>query len=328
MSQGVVSAVINENFRNIRVSPEVREKILQTASALGYRPNSGARAMRTGLHHNIGYFLDTIPGFMEETDFPDFKAGVYDAAAQHDFHVTLIRLPNVAGSPRNPIPRAFREAHLDGLILNNMGGLTAELQRAILTSGFPIVYLNEKHEQNAVYFNDFQDTYFLTELLIRRGYRRITFFSEPQSNLRHYSGLDRHEGYLRAMMAHGLSPQLRIWEPAGDKAEIVQWLRSAARPELVLCCRDRDALLIQTCAHIAGLSIPRDLGLASASHEQRLHDYFYTPLLTMIQPRYDAARAAVELVLAMVYNPSERTRPARVFRAQLREGPSAPGIKP
>lgn len=326
VSQSVVSAVLNGNYSTIRVSPAVRNRILQTAALVGYRPNSGARAMRTGLHHNIGYFLDTIPGFMAETDFPEFKAGVYDAAARHDCHVTVIRLPADNAAVHQSIPRAFREAHLDGLILNNMGGLTPEWQRAILTCGFPIVYLNEKHPTNAVYFEDYEDARWLTEYLIARGYRRLAYFSEPPINLRHYSDADRREGYLAAMRSRGLVPELKTWDPASPKTDIIQWLTSSSRPDVVLCSRDRDALVVQTCALAAGLRIPQDFALASASHEQRLFDYFIVPVTTMVQPRYDAARAAVDMLWDLIRNRASPSRPAKVFRAKLREGSTTPAI--
>ena len=111
VSQCVVSAVLNNNFTKIRVAPAVRERVRSKAQSLGYRVNTGARAMRTRKYFNIGYFLANIPGTMAEIDFPEFRAGAYDAAVAQDYHVSLIRLPTTASEKVNPIPKAFREAH-------------------------------------------------------------------------------------------------------------------------------------------------------------------------------------------------------------------------
>ena len=46
VSQAVVSAVLNDNFKNIGVSPVVAKRIRLKAESLGYRVNSGARASR------------------------------------------------------------------------------------------------------------------------------------------------------------------------------------------------------------------------------------------------------------------------------------------
>ncbi|MCS7048461.1 MAG: LacI family transcriptional regulator [Verrucomicrobiae bacterium] len=279
--------------------------------------------MRTGLYHNLGYFLDTAPGAMEENDFPEFRAGVFDAASARDFFVSLIRLPN-RDFAKNPIPKAFREAHLDTLILNNMGGLTPELQQAILTSGFPIVYLNEKHDTNAVYFDDYEDTRMLTEYVIQRGYKRIAFFAENTRRPQHYSEQLRQAAFIATMQAHRLAPEVQRWHFREERTQIINWLRSAQRPQAVLCYRDRDALTLQSCATEAGLRIPQDLAVASASNEQRLDDYFVVPLTTLVQPRYDAAVAAVHMALDLVLDRKIATRPAKVYRATLREGESVP----
>lgn len=323
VSQGVVSAVLSGKPSPIRVSAGVRRRVLEVAAEAGYRPDSSARAMRTGLYHNIGYFLDTAPGAMEENDFPEFRAGVFDAAAARDFYVSLIRLPN-RDFVKNPIPKAFREAHLDALILNNMGGLTTELQQAILTSGFPIVYLNEKHETNAVYFDDHEDMRQLTEYVLQRGYRRVAFFSEDTRRPAHYSEVSRQEAYTSVMRAHQLTPEVRRWHFREQRDQIVDWLRSSHRPHAIICNRDRDALMLQSCATDAGVRVPHDLAVASASNERRLDDYFVVPLTTLVQPRYEAAVAAVEMAMDLVFDRKASTRPAKVLQATLREGKSVP----
>ena len=329
VSQCVVSAVLNNNFTKIRVAPAVRERVRSKAQSLGYRVNTGARAMRTRKYFNIGYFLANIPGTMAEIDFPEFRAGAYDAAVAQDYHVSLIRLPTTASEKVNPIPKAFREAHLDALVINQMGGgFASELQRAILASGFPVVYLNDKQATNALYFDDYGSARQLTEYLIAQGYRRIQYLTEPIAESPHYSTLDRREGYLAAMAAQDLLPTFQSLETTASRGELIRWLRSSERPEVVFCARDRDALLLQTCAHAAGLRIPEDLAMVSGSNERRLDDYFLVPLTTMVPPRYEMATAAIQMALSMVGNSLVTTKPAVVFEAKLRGGASAPARTP
>ena len=97
---------------------------------------------------------------------------------------------------------------------------------------------------------------------------------------------------------------------------------------MVFCARDRDALLLQTCAHAAGLRIPEDLAMVSGSNERRLDDYFLVPLTTMVPPRYEMATAAIQMALSMVGNSLVTTKPAVVFEAKLRGGASAPARTP
>ncbi len=325
VSQGVVSAVLNENFTKIRVAPAVQQRVRNKAQALGYRINAGARAMRTRRYFNVGYFLANTPGTMAEIDFPEFRAGAYDAAVAQDYHVSLIRLPSTVRGKINPIPKAFREAHLDALVINQMGGgFTTELHRSILASGFPVVYLNDKQPTNALYFDDFKSAQLLTEHLIKQGYRRIQYLAEPVAESRHYSTMDRREGYMATMTAHGLTPTFQTLDPDAPRDELIRWLRGAQKPEAIFCSRDRDALLLQTYAYAAGLRIPEDLAVASGSNERRLDDYFIVPLTTMIPPRYEMATAAIKMVLSMVGTNVSHTQPAIDFTAELRVGASTP----
>jgi DNA-binding LacI/PurR family transcriptional regulator len=280
--------------------------------------------MRTRRYFNVGYFVATVPGEMTGVDFPEFRSGACDAAASHDYHLSLIRLPAVFSPQINPIPKAFREAHLDALVVNSMGGVSPEIQQAITRSGFPVVYLNEKRPVNAVYFDDEKAGRELTAYLIGQGYRRIAFVSEPLEQLRHYSGTDRREGYAAVMCEQGLEPEFFTLEPRGSRLAAAAWLRSPQRPEAVVCNRDRDALLLQTCAAEAGWRIGEHLAVASASNERLLDDYFRVPLTTMVQPRYECAAAAVRMAISMVGEPAGSERPAVVLKAGLRVGGSTP----
>lgn len=218
VSQGVVSAVLSGKPSPIRVSAGVRRRVLEVAAEAGYRPDSSARAMRTGLYHNIGYFLDTAPGAMEENDFPEFRAGVFDAAAARDFYVSLIRLSN-RDFAKNLILKVFEEGHLEALSPNNMAGLIARLQQTILMKGFRIVYSIEKCGSNAVFFIDREDTRQLGGHTLQLGTRCAGFFIEDTQPPRASQWGGRQEAYR----------QLGEWTSARWKIAAGTFARNAAR---------------------------------------------------------------------------------------------------
>lgn len=324
VSQCVVSRVLSNAQPAVRVSAELRERIQRTSARLGYRLDSGARAMRTRRYFNIGYFVATVPGEMTDVDFPEFRTGACDAAARCDYHLSLIRMPALVSDQIHPIPKAFREAHLDALVVNSMGGLSADIERAISQCGFPVIYLNEKRPTNAVYFDDLKAGRNSTEHLLTQGYRRIAFVSEPLEQLRHYSGRDRRAGYETVLRQHGLPAQFWTLDPRRSRSATVAWLRGAQRPEAVVCNRDRDALLLQTCAAEAGLRWGEELAVVSASNEPLLDDYFRLPLTAMVQPRYECAATTVRMAIGLIGKPATAELPATVLEATLRVGKTAP----
>ena len=60
VSTAVVSVVLNNGAGNIRVSAEVRKKIIDLAKELNYRPNSLARGLKTGKSNTIGLLVSDI----------------------------------------------------------------------------------------------------------------------------------------------------------------------------------------------------------------------------------------------------------------------------
>ena len=326
VSQAVVSAVLNDNFKNIGVSPVVAKRIRLKAESLGYRVNSGARAMRMRQNFNLGYFVAMGQAPRLECDNPEYRAGVYDRAAALDYHISMIRLAPLGSTMEQAIPKAFREGHLDALLINQYIGLNPEIDHEITTSDFPVVVLNDKHPINAVYPDEIAAASQMTEYLIAQGYRRITFLAEQISGS-HYSEHDRWEGHMLAMVKHGLRPVFQPL-PIGDikkrQTSLQDWLRSDQRPEAVLCADDYYALRVQMSAAEIGLRYPDDFALASVGKEPSLEEYFRVPLTTMLLPRYEMATAAVTMAIAMVNAAVSLNQPAQVFQSQLCPGESAP----
>jgi DNA-binding LacI/PurR family transcriptional regulator len=70
---------------------------------LNYRPNLSARSMHRGRFFNIGYFAASSD--CGEQDFAPFRAGIYDAASEQDFHVMMIRLPLNRSKDPDVVPK-------------------------------------------------------------------------------------------------------------------------------------------------------------------------------------------------------------------------------
>ena len=84
---GTVSRALN-NYPD--VSPTTRERIVETAQRLGYRPNQMARNLSSKHNHNIALILS---GFLEEQLINDFDVqlmkGCYQYAVKNDVEISI-----------------------------------------------------------------------------------------------------------------------------------------------------------------------------------------------------------------------------------------------
>jgi len=311
VSQAIVSVVLSGNTRNIGVSPEVADRVLSAAKRLNYRPNLSARSMRQGRFFNIGYFAASSD--CGEHDFAQFRAGIYDAASEQGFHVMMIRLPSNLSKDPDVVPRTFREAHLDAMIINPMTlSINAIKEMVGSDNTLPIVYLNVKEEFGSVYVDDYHGARLATGHLFDQGFRRIAFFhAHVPKQTDHYSRKDRIAGYSSFMAEHGLVAQIKKLEvdiysaepttsdELASRASMRDWLQGPNIPEAVFCNNDSEAMAFQQLLYELKLRVPEDIAVIGYDDDEicRLSS---PPMSTIHIPRYEMAVAAVNMAVSMI----------------------------
>src|SRR3954471_13447507 len=203
-----------------RYSAETRKRVLEAAQAMGYKPNSSARAMRSGrigcaalvLSRSHQSILSHIPvGLLD---------GLDDELAHHNMHLTVSRLTDEQLSRDDFLPKVLREYMADGMIVNYTHEIPPRMLELIHAHHTPAVWVNAKLAQDCVYPDDFTAAESTTARLIGLGHRRIALlhlmspgifgpikFEEARPRF-HYSVADRAEGYAGAMLRAGLKPRL------------------------------------------------------------------------------------------------------------------------
>lgn len=92
VSQAAASvALSNRRNRNIRISDETREKILEAAAKLGYVPNQNARHLKSGKNRIISVFTyeDMFP-IDSMNEFHSFFNGIQMAAAENGYDLLIV----------------------------------------------------------------------------------------------------------------------------------------------------------------------------------------------------------------------------------------------
>ncbi|MGI5282409.1 LacI family DNA-binding transcriptional regulator [Nonomuraea polychroma] len=109
-----------------RVSEATRAAVAQVAERLGYVPNGSARHLRKASTGTIGLHVPEV--LTRSSYYMSFVFGVVEAAARHDYDVTLI----TSGQRRSRPPR------VDGLVLGDpLGG--DPVVESLMGTGLPTV---------------------------------------------------------------------------------------------------------------------------------------------------------------------------------------------
>lgn len=315
MSDRAVSQALNPHESNVKLSPDTVIRIQKLAEERNYRPHTSAQAMRSGRFFNLGFFEAKSTSIAFPLRGSD--RGVYDAAARLNYRVVLIKLPLDTSKAHNPIPSVFREAHLDTLVVSNAGRLTPECKEAIALSGLPVVYLNEKMAENAVYVDDIGGAQNITRHLIEQGRKRIVYLhtlSEDFDDLEHYSVRDRIIGYEMAMRELGRTPEVLRFKHAWED-ELGPWLAHNQNVDAIVCPGDFAAILMFRALYNTGLKIPRDIALTGYGDD--FSELSPVKLTTMHIPFYEMAVAAAEMAISLISNRAEVNKPSEVFSTQL-----------
>lgn len=309
VSQGVVSAVLRNDRSKVRFSDEVRDRVQAVARRMNYKPDVGARTMRSRKTRTIGLLLSHpkdvpyVPG--------EIYTGITRRAAELGYYVSFIHDPARLNHPEEEaLPRSFEELAVDGYLVLHTGGIAQRLRRALRTCGLPIVYLNDRRPSNSVYPDDVSGGRLAAEHLLAQGYKRPCFcVPDVPKDYLHFSIGDRFEGFSSVLGNHPAGARKLVGPHSESFQDWVEFLRpiflaapADQRPDMLVCYTDHVALFVANALHVLGLSIPKDVGLIGFNDEliQRLAP---VRLTTVAVPWLELAETALNRLIQVIESP-------------------------
>jgi LacI family transcriptional regulator len=134
MSPSTVSAVLN-NRSYCWAAESSRRKIMDAATALGYRPNLAARALRGGPTHTLGLITAAL-----NIEVTALKVEGFEAAARAAGYVTMIAYNANDAAIEDRLVTKFVDRDVDGLVVFPAeSGPHAELRRVLGTGQTPVL---------------------------------------------------------------------------------------------------------------------------------------------------------------------------------------------
>lgn len=336
VSAMAASTVLNGARTSSRIAPETRERILEAARRLRYRPNAAARALANRRMDTLGVSMVIEGGDLNQY-FLDVFNGVLEAASRENQNTTVFSLHNWA-EDAGRVAR-FCDGRIDGMIL--IAPVFSRETAEHLPDHTPFVSVHANVAVPGVINLETDEeagAYNLVRHLLSRGHRRIMHLAGTRGLL----GAERRiEGYKRALTEAGIAfdPALLLdasYSTTGGRQAIRSWLaksRGIQMPEAVFCANDSIAMGCLEALAEAGVRVPDDVSVAG--FDDTLGARTTVPQLTTVrQPLRAMGARAVEILLDRIRHPVAKASPRVavpcVFHTELvlRNSTSAPPTAP
>jgi LacI family transcriptional regulator len=300
-SIATVSYVLNNNKRYLR--PELRERVLRAADALGYVKNAAASSLR-GRRRGILAIL--VPQFGNDF-FTRICVEVEEVARRAGFVVTICNSNESPDQERSILERLVSQ-RIDGCILcpalsrnDNARFLQRHRLPAIILER-PLGTATPKHD--FVGHDNFQSGYLATRKLLEAGHRRIAYlgWDSPIPNIH-----DRERGYRAALTEFGVAA-LPQWVQLGALTidggrELVERLPLGEITALVLGTHHEMAKGVLLRLQDKRVQWPGDLSLVLIGTPE-WSDLLRPSLACVQRPEAEMGGAAASLLLEKLRNPA------------------------
>ncbi|MCK5137712.1 MAG: LacI family DNA-binding transcriptional regulator [Bacteroidales bacterium] len=310
VSIGLVSIVLSGKSKERRISDELAAKVIETAKALGYRPNQLARGLRTGKSGIIGLLVADI----SNPFFGKMARYIENEAAKLEYQVMF------GSSDENPeklenLVNMFASRQVDGMIIVPVFQSESFLL-SLQEQSIPFVFIDrycEGVDEDAVVSDNYLGSYQLTSLLIKKGYGKIAAFA----NDLHLSNIkDRMHGYTTALKDSGLNYPVEDFIFEVDFDQLDTRLEAMLKQALENGCDAfffaNNKLGISSLKYFdkVGLTIPEDIGIVCFDNPEAFQ--VAKPGITCVEQPIELMCAKAINILSRKIEGKTESKPERI----------------
>jgi LacI family transcriptional regulator len=292
----IASRVLNSD-PSVSIRPETRERILEAAARLNYRPNALARGLRLrrtmslGIIINLAYYYENAEILM-----------AVERAAASAGYVTLIADTADFATRGEAYHRLLIERRVDGLLIASVLVSDAFIQE-LQEEGLPFVVLNRRVPGvgPTASVDDALGMQVAVRHLAELGHERIAYLAGP-------AAVDpasrRLAGFQAGMREAGLRVPPSYVRPCPVDDESVflateELLAVKPRPTALMVWSPTSAVPALAAVRRLGLRLPADVSMV-AFNDSPIASYLEPPLTTVHMPLAEMAHAGVEALLALM----------------------------
>ncbi len=284
LSKGTVSKALNIPAEQCPVREATRERVMQAAKDLGYRPSWLARALAKQKTHTVGLLyarlMPPVVGIYERLIV------ILAASLQHrGYHLVLVSLAD-----SDEAGQMVLDQRVDGCVV--IEEITPGIEAVLREAEVPVALVNLQTDLPGlkVLVDDHGGGRMVTEHLLGLGHRRVVFLDPTEKELAHFSHGQRVAGYEQAMRDAGLGGQARLVK-SPVAAFAAETARSAERATGVIVYSHLEAIALMQALWRHGLRVPQDISVATFN-DVPVTELTIPPLTTVAVPTREMGHQA------------------------------------
>ncbi|MEV5974185.1 LacI family DNA-binding transcriptional regulator [Streptomyces sp. NPDC051921] len=292
LSKTTVSAALNGTGR---LSPAVREKAIETARRMGYRPNATARQLRAGRARLIGYVVGEFAGepwtYLDSPYFAQLTSATASAALRHGYALVML--------PAGTLQREWADLPLDAVIVADPVE-DDPLVEDFLAARIPVFSDASVADRPGAHWVDLDVDAAVRESLdhLRAGGARRTALVLPDSTTRFHREV---LAAYRAWCAAHAAEELVTLVPEPGNGPVVRAVERALgalpHPDGLFVVAEASPPLVMDAARRLGLSVPGDVRVVCVSEDDSAA-HADPPVSTLSLRPADVAEEGITLLVS------------------------------
>ena len=286
------SAVSRTFTPGASVSAVTREKVMQAAAQLGYRPNALARAVISGRSRLVAFLVASL-----DNQFYPIVSEKLSRRLQADGYQVLLFMTDPGN--QDEVVRRILEYQVEAVVMAS-ATLSSGLARECAATGIPVLTLNRyvsSSPASSITSDNIEGGRLIARHLVEGGHERIAFIAGAEDSS---TSRDREAGFYKGLAEMGVVPFARevggyTFDGAAGAAR--RLFGAAQRPDAVFVANDHMAFSVMDVIRSEfRMAIPADVSVAGYDDVPEASWRAYD-LTTVSQSPDEMVDRAAELIL-------------------------------
>ncbi len=297
VSRQTVSDVLNDKWKEKRISEETRRRIQATAQQLNYRRNNIARSLVMKKTNILGLLIPCVT----HSFWPQLARSVEETARENGYHILLCHMDDDCQREVEKI-NLLLEYRVAGLIVSPAHDRQdVNIYIQLLNDRMNFVLVDKclnGIECNFVGTDDRAGAYEAVTHLINLGHRHIAHIRGPQSAS---TAKGRLQGYRQALADNNVAFDPSLVEENGFQREdgykaAEKFLKLDKKPTAIFAVTDMAAIGAMQALKERGLKVPEDMAVVGFADIEAA-SIVDPPLTTVRELVMEMGRTAVQIIL-------------------------------
>ncbi|WP_050183231.1 LacI family DNA-binding transcriptional regulator [Domibacillus robiginosus] len=303
VSQSTVSRVFTPGSN---VSEKTKEKVMEAASFLGYRPNALARGLIMNKTNMVGLAMREIQNPFYHEVLGKFTKGLREKG----YHVLFVYTEN--DEIQQEEITQFLEYNVEGVIVTD-ALLSSNVVTQLQESNIPVILFNRySHELSchSVSCDNYSAAWQIADYLYEQGCRRLAYITGRKNTS---TSQDRQRGFCDYLQAKGVKVIIEEgnYTYEGAYKAALNLLKRNERPEAIFGANDITALGALDAAKSLQLSIPEDVTVVGFDNIE-MAAWPANSLTTWEQPVDEMVKITIETLINQINKKQVDAKPKLV----------------